>query len=243
MIALFTDFGASGLYIGQVKAALHRDAPGIPVIDLVNDAPACRVQAAAYLLAALAGAFPPGAVFLSVVDPGVGSARRPGVLRASGQWFVGPDDGLFELVARRAAAPRWWEITWAPPRLSATFHGRDLFAPVAAALARGAAVPGIAGDVAAIRCPDWPNDLAEIIYIDSFGNAITGVRAVAVPPDAGITAAGVWIARARTFSDVLPGALLCYENANGLLEIAANQDRAADRLNLEIGSVVAVGRL
>ncbi|MBL8658287.1 MAG: SAM-dependent chlorinase/fluorinase [Rhodospirillales bacterium] len=241
MIVMFTDFGVTGLYTGQVKAALHRDAPGVPVVDLIDDAPACRVQAAAYLLAALAGAFPPGAVFLAVIDPGVGSARRPVLLRANGQWFVGPDNGLFELVARRAAAPRWWEITWSPPRLSATFHGRDLFAPVAASLARGAGVPGREREDAAGGCPDWPDDLAEIIYIDGFGNAITGIRAAAVPPEAGLSAGGMRIGRARTFSDVPAGSLLCYENANGLLEIAANQGRAADRLELSVGAPVVVG--
>lgn len=243
MIVLFTDFGVSGLYTGQVKAVLHRDAPGVPVVDLIDDAPACRVQPAAYLLAALSREFPRGTVFLAVVDPGVGSARRSGVLRAHGQWFVGPDNGLFELLARRCAAPRWWEIAWQPPRLSATFHGRDLFAPVAAMLARGGVVPGTCTAGGALRRPDWPDDLAEIIYIDDFGNAITGIRATSVPPDAGVVAADARISRARTFSDVQPGDLFCYENANGLIEIAANQDRAADRLGLQVGSGIAVARL
>ena len=120
MIVLFTDFGLTGLYTGQVRAVLHRDAHEVAVIDLVADAPAYRVQGAAYLLASLTEAFPRGAIFLGVVDPGVGEPRRPGVLAADGRWFVGPDNGLFELVARRAAEPpRWWEITWTPPRLSA----------------------------------------------------------------------------------------------------------------------------
>lgn len=242
MIVLFTDFGVSGLYTGQVKAALHRDAPGVPIVDLVDDVPAYRIQAAAYLLAALKGSFPQGSVFFCVVDPGVGSARRPIVLRADEQWFVGPDNGLFELVARRSAAPQWWEITWTPPSPSATFHGRDLFAPVAAALARGTAVAKVAGRIAGTRYPDWPNDLAEIIYIDGYGNAITGIRAASLPPDAGLIAGDLHIPRGRTFSDVSPGALLCYENANGLIEIAANQGHAADRLMLKVGSGIRIDR-
>lgn len=243
MIVLFTDFGVSGLYTPQVKAVLHRDAPRVPVVDLLGDAAAFRVQPAAYLLAALCDAFPPGTVFLAVVDPGVGGARRPGVLRARGQWFVGPDNGLFELVARRASPPpRWWHITWTPPRLSPTFHGRDLFAPVAAALARGRAVPGVSADIQAMRRPDWPDELDEIIYIDGYGNAMTGVRAASTAPDTGVVAAGVAIPRVKTFSDVPAGALLCYENANGLLEIAANQGRAADRLHLRVGARVVISR-
>lgn len=235
MIVLFTDFGVSGLYTGQVKAALHRDAPGVPIIDLVDDAPAWRIQAAAHLLAALTDAFPRGSVFFAVVDPGVGGSRRAMILRADGRWFVGPDNGLFELVARRAAEVRWWEITWTPQQLSATFHGRDLFAPAAAALARGAmptARPRHSGN----RCLDWPDDLAEIIYIDGYGNALTGVRATAVSTDSSVIVGRTRIPRARTFSDVPIGCLFCYENANGLIEIAANQGRAADILNLAIGA-------
>lgn len=244
MIVLFTDFGQSGLYTGQVQAVLQRDAPGVPVIDLVADAPAYRIQAAAYLLASLRDAFPRGSVFLCVVDPGVGGPRRPGVLAAGGQWFVGPDNGLFEVVARRAGEPlRWWEVTWTPPRLSATFHGRDLFAPLAAALARGLPPPGIARPVGGMRRADWPDDLAEIIYIDGYGNAITGVRASSLPEGAGLTLGRTHIRRARTFSDAPQGALICYANANGLMEIAANQSRAADMLSLAPGVRIGVSEL
>jgi S-adenosylmethionine hydrolase len=243
MIVLFTDFGRSRLYTGQVVAALERDAPCVPVVDLLDDLPAFRVQGAAYLLAALTEPFPPGSVFLSVVDPGVGGARRPAVVRAGGQWFVGPDNGLFEIVLRRCERPRAWHITWTPPRLSASFHGRDLFAPVAAGLALGRPVPGTPCAVEAIRRPDWPEDLAEIIYVDAYGNAITGIRSTAMAVDAGLRAGETRIARARTFSDVPEGSFLCYENANGLIEIARNQGRAADALGLAPGSSVVVERV
>lgn len=239
MIVLFTDFGVSSLYTGQVKAALARDAPGIPVIDLLDDVPAYRIQGAAYLLDALRQAFPSGTVFFAVVDPGVGGARPPAVVQAGGQWFVGPDNGMFELVLRRCERPRAWHITWAPPRLSTTFHGRDLFAPVAAALATGHAVPAVERDPGELRRPDWPNDLAEIIYIDGYGNAITGIRAIALAEGLGVAVAGTRVPRGRTFSDVPPGTFLCYENANGLIEIAACQGRAADALGLEPGVAVA----
>ncbi|HZD26702.1 MAG TPA: SAM-dependent chlorinase/fluorinase, partial [Alphaproteobacteria bacterium] len=136
MIVLFTDFGREGPYMGQMRAVLARRAPGVPVIDLIADVPAWDVRAGAYLLPAYAAEFPAGTVFLCVVDPGVGSARQPMALKADGRWYVGPDNGLFELVARRAAAARGWRIDWRPDRpLSASFHGRDLFAPVAADLA------------------------------------------------------------------------------------------------------------
>ena len=135
MIVLFTDFGLTGPYTGQMKAVLARNAPAVPVIDLFADAPAFQPYLSAYLLGAYCGAVPQGGVLLGVVDPGVGTDRLPLVVRADGRWYVGPDNGLFELVMRRAAVVEAWTIDWRPDRLSASFHGRDLFAPVAAKLA------------------------------------------------------------------------------------------------------------
>ena len=162
MIALFTDFGLHGPYTGQMKAVLHERAPGVPVIDLFADAPVGNPKASAYLLAAYAAWFPERTVFLSVVDPGVGRARPALFLEADGRWYVGPGNGLFELVQRRALKTRAFEIDWKPARLSASFHGRDLFAPVAAILARGDEPPGGLCDDGAFRGTDWPDDLAEI---------------------------------------------------------------------------------
>src|SRR5690606_18236638 len=132
-----------------------------------------------------------GAVFLCVVDPGVGGERRPAVLEADGHLYVGPDNGLFEIVARRATEARWWETVWRPERLSASFHGRALSAPVAAQLARGERLPdeapsgasddepplGLPRPLDKLRRPDWPDDLARVVYVDRFGNAMTGLRA------------------------------------------------------------------
>ncbi len=155
---------------------LHQAAPFVPVIDLFADAPTCNARAAAYLLAAYAVWFPAATVLLAVVDPGVGGPRAPLAVAADGRWYAGPDDGIFELVIRRAAAVQAWEITWRPERLSSSFHGRDLFAPVAARLARGEPPPGVPRDPVATCHPDWPDDLAEIVYVDHYGNAVTGLR-------------------------------------------------------------------
>lgn len=240
MIVLFTDFGPAGPYVGQTVAALHQAGAGrIPVIDLISDAPAHDPESAAYLLAALAPDFPPEAVFLAVVDPGVGGERPPVAVRARGQWFVGPGNGLFEIVARRAGDAAAWRITAEPARLSASFHGRDLFAPVAAAIAAGSPVPGEPLPWEAIARPDWPDDLARIIYIDHFGNAMTGLRAAALSPTQILEAGGIRVSAARTFSDVAPGAPFWYENANGLAEIAVNRGRAAE-LGLVVGMPVLV---
>jgi S-adenosyl-L-methionine hydrolase (adenosine-forming) len=238
VIVLCTDFGPAGPYVGQVKAVLARDAPGIPAIDLFADLPPFRPQLAAYLIAAYGAAFAAGDVILAVVDPGVGGAREALAINADGRWYVGPDNGLFEIVLRRAGAAQCWIIDWRPPALSATFHGRDLFAPVAARLARKEPPPGTAA--APTRHPDWPDDLAAIVYVDHYGNAMTGLRASVLSERAELAAAGARIARARTFTDVPPGALLWYANANGLAEIAAHGASAAARLGLAPSMPVAV---
>jgi S-adenosylmethionine hydrolase len=240
MIALFTDFGLNGPYTGQMKAVLHRMAPDTPVVDLFADAPVGNPKASAYLLAAYAPWFPTGTIFLCVVDPGVGGARPAIIVEADGRWYVGPGNGLFELVQRRAATLRRWDIAFTPEQLSASFHGRDLFAPVAAMLARGQAPPGRPRDDDTDRRPDWPDDLGEIVYVDHFGNAMTGLRAAALPREARLKAAGRVLERATTFSDRPSGTAFWYENSNGLAEIAVNQGRACDALGLAIGSAVEV---
>ena len=236
MIALFTDFGLEGPYTGQMKAVLARDAPGVPVIDLFADAPAGDAMAGAYLLAAYAAWWPAGTVFLCVIDPGVGSDRAAVIVQADGRWFVGPDNGLFELIARRAAALDCWEITWRPASLSASFHGRDLFAPVAAMLANDESPPGTERPLG--RRPDWPDDLPRVVYIDRYGNAITGLRASSLPPAARLTAGGRALPRARVFADMPEGEPFWYENSNGLAEIAVNRGRANLLLSIRVGSVI-----
>ncbi len=240
MIFVFTDFGLEGPYVGQMKAVLHREAPGVPVIDLIADVPPFQTQPAAYLLAAYTADLPAGSVCLCVVDPGVGGSRAALVVEADGRWYVGPDNGLLAIVARRAVAAKTWEIAWRPERLSASFHGRDLFAPVAARLARGEAPPGDPKDATPAHGRDWPDDLAKIVYIDRFGNAITGLRAETLPSGAALSVGGRPLERARTFSDVSPGTAFWYQNSSGLVELAVNQGRADQALRLAVGRDIAV---
>jgi len=195
-------------------------------------------------LAAYVDEFPVETIFLCVVDPGVGGDRTLGVLRSDRRWYVGPDNGLFEPVARRGRdQARWWEITWRPENLSATFHGRDLLAPVAARLACGEPPAGIERPIASIRRPDWPDELHQVIYIDGFGNAMTGIRAAAIPPGARLEVAGRRLDHATTFSEVPFGRAFWYENANGLAEIAVNRGRADDVLGLAAGIAVKIAKV
>lgn len=245
MIVLFTDFGLDGPYVGQMKAVLHTIAPGAVVVDLLHSAPAFDPKLSAYLLAAYAAEFPEGAVFVCVVDPGVGSARRALVLQAGGRFYVGPDNGLLHAVADRAGAgeTRAWEITWRPERLSDSFHGRDLFAPVAARLAKGSA-PGAGGiggapvAEASVRRADWPSDLPAIVCVDPYGNLISGIRADGLGPEVVVEAGGRRIGYARTFAEVPVGAAFWHHNSNGLVEIAVNQAPAAKVLGIGLGAEI-----
>lgn len=240
MILLFTDFGFEGPYVGQVHSVLATAAPAARIVDLMHDAPAHDPRAAAYLLAALVPDMPAGATCVAVVDPGVGTERPPVILEADGRRFVGPGNGLFEIVRQRAATAQQWRIDWRPERLSASFHGRDLFAPVAAMLANGAAVPRTPLADGATDGADWPDDLAEIVYCDRFGNAMTGLRESAVAPDAILRLAGRDIGNARVFGEAPSDTPFWYGNSLGLVEIALRDGNAATTLGIEAGAPVAV---
>lgn len=241
MIVLFTDFGVEGPYLGQVKAVLHRLAPRERVINLMADVPPQNVKAGAYLLAAFMRDFPKGTIFFCVVDPDVGTfADRPVAMQLDGSWFVGPDNGLLDIVARRAGKVKCRGITWRPKKLSATFHGRDLHAPVCAMLANGKQPPG-----RVVKWKDqhgWPDDLAEIIYIDRFGNCMTGIRAGKLKRSAVLKLGRHRIRNAQTFSSVRPGQAFWYENSSGLVEIAVNQGRACYELRVSVGHTVSASR-
>lgn len=242
MIVLFTDFGTSDPYLGQVKAVLQRAAPRTPVVDALNDAPDFAIKSGAHLLAALAPRYPRGSVFLTVVDPGVGGPRDAIVVQADGRRFVGPDNGLLSVLWRRAKRSRCRRIVWRPAFLSITFHGRDLFAPVAAALARGRMPAGWLAAPCAPRVLLDADDLAQVIYVDHYGNAMTGLRAASIAPGARLRAGGRALAPALTFGAARLGTAFWYENSLGLVEIAANRASAARKLGLRVGSHVAISR-
>ncbi|TCS61353.1 SAM hydrolase/SAM-dependent halogenase family protein [Varunaivibrio sulfuroxidans] len=261
MIYLFCDFGLP--YTAEMRARIAQRAPGLWAEDLLVDAPAHDPRLSSKVLQGLTRDFPAGSIFVCVIDPGVGGARRPLVVRCDDHWFVGPDNGLFEYPMRAAQKDmQAWEIVWRPRNLSVTFHGRDLFAPVAGRLAKdisdgggamgadhnprgvpptpwGCATPGEAVDATgAIRRPDWPDDVFEIVYFDGFGNAFTGVRAKTLKPGGRLIVNGLSIPFHRTFSDVPESAPLVYENAYGMVEIAVNGGSAKDRLSLCLGDAV-----
>lgn len=240
VIVLFTDFGVRDPYVGQLKARLAEHAPTQQVVDLLHEVPDFNPHAGAHLLAAFAPVFPPGSVFLAVVDPGVGTPRDAVVAMAGGRWFVGPDNGLLSVMAARDAGTRLWRITWRPEMLATTFHGRDLFALVAAEIARGDFPVDKTVPIKALAVEFDAGDLARVIYIDHYGNAWTGLRDV--PSEARVSVNGKTLRHSDSFGFVERGEGFWFLNSVGLLELAVNRGSAAGTFGLKVGDPVRVQR-
>jgi len=240
MLVLFTDFGSQDPYVGQLRMRLAELAPNVPCIDLLHEVPAFNAHAGAHLLDALKDTAPVGAILLCVIDPGVGSAREALVLEADGRWYVGPDNGLLSIVAARATCARYRRIVWRPEHISATFHGRDLFAPVAARLATGALPDDwLAPCSSAVEFA--AGDLDRILYIDHYGNAWTGLRASGMSEGATLGVAGRSLPQGGIYSESAKGEAFWYANSVGLVEVAANRVSAAALLGLAVGDRVMSG--
>jgi len=238
MIYLFSDFSLNGPYVGQLKSALYEHAHQIIVVDLMHDAPVFNSKASAHILAASLTSVSKDGIVLAIVDPGVGSDRKGVAVRADARWYVGPDNGLFDVVAARAHAVKWYEITYQNPNASHSFHGRDIFAPVAAMLCNEAPLEHYLKPIEKEKLND--KDLLEIIYIDRFGNLMTGVRASTFDDSKKLWFADKEISRAKTFSDVAQGDVFYYENSQGLLEIAINSGDAKKHFKAAIGDSVGL---
>ena len=239
MIYLFTDFGWAGPYVGEMKAVLARELPGISLIDLMHDAPTFNPKASAYLLAALSTQFKAGDICLGVIDPGVGdNHRRALIVDADGMQFVGPDNGLFAVLVHRAKQVNCREILWRPATYSDSFHGRDVFAPITSQLQRGIPVDARSVPTDSVVGFDYPDQLSEVIYMDHYGNAVTGLSADRYSTQTIFSIGGKRLVHARTFSSVTPGEIFWYANSIGLIEIAANQANAREVLGLSLGSTL-----
>ncbi|MGB5835142.1 MAG: SAM-dependent chlorinase/fluorinase [Thiohalocapsa sp.] len=239
-IALITDFGG-GPYVGQMGLVLSALAD-VPTISVVSDLPAFRPELAAFLLPGLRHRMPKSTLYLCVVDPGVGGER--GVLAAAvdGDWLVGPDNGLLLPCIRRDPNARVFRVDWRPEQLSDSFHGRDLFAPIAAFIVGGHLPRCTTTKTHALVGADWPSALPKVCYVDHYGNLITGVDADQVSRDEVLRIGPHDIRFARTFCEMPPGIPFWYRNALGLVEIAVNQRRADRLLNLSSGDDLPLPR-
>jgi S-adenosylmethionine hydrolase len=234
-IFLFTDFGWSGPYVGQMTGALIALSPQSPVISLMHDAPAMRPDLAAHLLAACCRYLPGGSVVVAVVDPGVGGQRDALIVDTRDASFVGPDNGL---LARLPGITGVRRIDWRPSAMSSSFHGRDLFAPVAARVAAHRTVAATPIAPAGMVGNDWPDETREIVFVDAYGNLMTGLIAKKINKNRKLLASGRALAYAETFCHVPRGELFWYCNSQGLVEIAGNGVSAAGALSLAPGDEI-----
>ena len=255
IVSLLTDFGSVDHYVGVMKGVLLAAAPGVSIVDLVHELPPGDIGAAAYTLLAGYPIFPPGTVHVAVVDPGVGTARRVLVVTAAGQRFVGPDNGLFSYLLDREPEARVHHVTeeqYFRRPLSSTFHGRDVFAPLGAALARGTD-PSALGPLVrdAQRLPpltpqrSGAGDLVgRILHVDRFGNCITSISqvdAAAFAPDLEVAAGRTVIRSLREHYAGAPGGMVfAIWGSSGFLELSMNGSSAASTLGLAAGDPITV---
>jgi S-adenosylmethionine hydrolase len=247
-ITFLSDYGLQDEFVGVCHGIVAGIAPDARVIDLTHGIPRHDLWAGALALRRSLPFTPPG-VHIAVVDPGVGGPRRGVALRAGDRLLVGPDNGLLAPAADAAGgaveAVDLAASPWLRRPVSATFHGRDVFAPVAAHLAAGAPLSeaGEVIDPATLMALDLPVPrrdgvalVAHALAFDAYGNVFLDVRGDELPND--VTVGGRPAARGRTFSDVPVGSLLLYEDSSGTLALAINQGSARDELGLEPGDEV-----
>jgi S-adenosyl-L-methionine hydrolase (adenosine-forming) len=246
-VTLLTDFGLSDAYVAELRGVLLSSAPGITLVDITHSIAPGDVRAAAYVLGRAWHLFPPGTVHLAVVDPGVGTTRGALALRAGGHFFVGPDNGIFSRVLRDAVV----EIVALPTPAAAspTFHGRDVFAPAAAAIAFGSPLdslgPPFLGIPERLATADPRYEgktvVGEVIYVDRFGTLVTNLTTEHVPSYATLEVEDLDLGPLRrTFAEVAAGGLVALVGSDGAVEIAVRNGSAARRLGLGVGGEVRV---
>lgn len=260
IITLTTDFGTADTWVAQMKGVILAIAPAATIVDVTHALSPGDVPAAAFALASAVDAFPAGTIHVAVVDPGVGSARR-GLAAENGEgYWVGPDNGVFSAVLAARPARRVVSLDdadWHRRPVSPTFHGRDVFAPVAARLATGTAIERLGAPLTdplmlALPAPIERADRLEcpVIWVDRFGNLVTCLRRSTFEAWAGrhagrtptVRVGGQWSIGGlrRTFADVEPGTPLAYFGSGDRLEVAVRDGSAADALRARVGTPVVI---
>ncbi|MCK4306026.1 MAG: SAM-dependent chlorinase/fluorinase [Candidatus Eisenbacteria sp.] len=254
IITLTSDFGTRDAYVGAMKGVICSILPSARIVDITHEIRPQKVLEAAILLEAAYCWFPPGTVHVVVVDPGVGTKRRPLAVEADGQLFVGPDNGVLSapLSGKRVRAHEITETSYELPYRSDTFHGRDVFAPAAGHLASGIEVDRLGADISGFVLLDLPKPVVkddrivgEILRTDRFGNAISNIPRSLLsrigPGGYEVVASGQSFGKLRRrFQDVAEGESLPLTGGTGRIEIAVNGGSAAERWGLQAGDPIEI---
>ncbi len=254
LIALLTDFGTRDWYVAALKGVLMSHSPEARLVDVTHDIPPQDVLAGAFILAAAASWFPPKTVFLAVVDPGVGGERALLAVQTEHHYFIGPDNGLLAPSVEQAKRRKIRQLTnrqlWLP-QVSATFHGRDIMAPVAAYLAKGGAfdrVGVLANRMVTLRLPAVQRAgrvmRGQVIHIDTFGNLVTNISAASTA----VRTRGSWVVRYKdrkarvvpSYAGGGPEELVAVAGSCGFIELAIREGSAAWALNAKRGDEVTL---
>lgn len=255
IITLTTDFGHADPFVGIMKGAILRITPNIHIVDLNHGIPPQDIRAAALTLAASFAYFPQGSIHVAVVDPGVGSERRPIVIHAAGHYFIGPDNGIFGLALKGQESFFIVHLSNEAYHLqptSRTFHGRDVFAPVAAHLARGVPMAEFGSILKDCVRLAWPAVeragkfiVGEVIYIDRFGNLFTNIRERDLEGAQG-DRIRIHLKKSEiqglseSYAAGDKGKYIALINSWGLVEVASYNDNVASRSSSKIGDKVRV---
>jgi hypothetical protein len=252
LVTLLTDFGDRDGFVGVMKGVMLSIAPEMKIVDLAHDIPPHDVQSAAFVIAQSYAFFPEGTLHVIVVDPGVGSERRILYVEAGEYAFLAPDNGVLRFVASRERIRRIISVEnrkYFRPELSYTFHGRDIFAPVAAHLARGIPPEELGTPATGVRFDPLPEPrvagdsvIGEIVYIDRFGNLISNIdgtelqRLLTGYRRFVLKIAGRTVDRiSRSYFDSQPGELLAYIDSSGYLAFALNGENASEKMGISLG--------
>jgi S-adenosylmethionine hydrolase len=254
-ITLTTDFGLQDYYVSAMKAVMLGIAPGIRLVDISHEIPSQDIMAGSWILKNSAMLFPPNTVHTVVVDPGVGTERQPVALQIQDQYFVGPDNGIFSLLTQehdfravRLTNEKYWR-----DETSSTFHGRDIFAPVAAHLSQGVSIEKLGEPIDKLVTYRWTVPIADkdglegmVIHIDKFGNLITNITASLLEEVIDDKSVKIYVGNtildeiASTFGAVAEGEPVAYIGSSGVLEIAINKGNAKEMLGVQKGAQISL---
>lgn len=255
IITLTSDFGLQDHYVSAMKAVILGISPEARLIDVSHDIPAQDIMAGAWVIRNSAFLFPPESVHLVVVDPGVGTSRHPVILKVKDQYFVGPDNGIFSLFysefdyqAYRLNNPKYWR-----DGVSRTFHGRDIFAPVAAHLSKGVSFDELGEPISDLVSYHWAVPIADkdglqgwVVHIDRFGNLITNISESLIKDHIKKKKVKIYVGNTmlekvvNTFGDVEEGEPAAFIGSSGVLEIGINKGNAGRMLSVDKGAQISI---
>jgi len=255
MITLTTDFGLKDPYVAEMKAVILGICPNAVIVDITHEIAKFNIRMGAYVLASAVPYFPEGAVHVGVVDPGVGTRRRPIVIQTKQSFFVGPDNGLLVLAAEKQGIMRIHELAnprFMLPKVSHTFHGRDVFAPAAAHLMNGVKPEEFGPEIRKAVQPEFAKVtqkngalVGEVLHVDGFGNIITNINEKEVTQshvkaEVSVDLAGhkLKLKLCQAYGETKPHTPLALIGSHGFLEISINQGSAAKKFETKPGDKI-----